>query len=1237
MGSDRARATYDPRQQYRSVVMQQGRVTLEADWNEGQQIFTEEMRKEALDFVGPSGTPDDGYGIVLPARPTNPPFDFSIGPGIMYVGGVRAQLDQPVQYSNQPDWLDHGPDDPDWVDLPTLSAHPIDEFVYLLLREQEVSAVEDPDLKDVALGGPDTAQRTRLLQRFVRIASQGASCDAGLAAAETKWATEGLRFDPANMRLLSESTLQVQFSGQSQTDPCQPTAQGGYLAPDNQLIRVQISGVDPATGRPKFLWGFDDASFLYRIDIDPNNSQNLIPQSTPVDSYHQPQVGQAVEILRSAAELNNGGFVAALSGFVVTLDQSYQPDSQSIALPSGVNLPDEFLTANASPPAQLFLRVWQQEVVFTPGTAAPLGDTGLQVTLQTLAAAPFHLGDYWLFAVRPATPQVVYPERYLAAPQPPDGPRLWACPLGVIGWLRNRGTVVADCRNTFCNLVELSKKQQGCCTITVSPQMLTAGKTLQSIVNQASRPTMLVQAAFAGAAGNNITIGISNLQTTAATPVFDLTVTEVDTYTGITVSGLAAAIGNETSGPNDGLAHVVANSINSKLAPLNNQTVVFTGGQAGAKARVNILDTSNQLVAFTLEARAPGTDGNITSASISNVTGTPTSGIDTFDLNVTWQRRLSAVSMATLFTAIQNNFSYEIVASPPVTALPAIPTEGSTRLTGGVDAVIGATSAATAQAALFGSGVKICLRPGNYRLPAPLTFGVEQSNITLEACGPAVISASPEQLAGFTQGLLQINGAAHITLRGLAFSLPRALFSQSGLQLANLSTNTLASMGEAALINLDVSIGIMATGVVVGFTVDNCIFDFPQLLPNEVLFGEAISAAGACSNVTLRRNAFHGPPAPATSSGGSISGQLCSGYIQTDTLQSISLGPSGASVSGGTLGLSSLDDFVVEGNSFENLAFPVYITSVVGTSRFDANTVRSSLSGFTIVPLVGSVAAANQALANDVRTQLLQNPAAQRMASLAMAFPRPAASVPSRQIVLGAPPSAPASAAQSHATLAPIVPTAPILNPVAPVLPTTPIVNPVAPTGPAQPVSPVAPPTPVPPTPVPPPPLSVLRLANLSPLTARLAELLSNIPVSQIVVIPPFINPNFSLRLTNNDIEVVLTSSVWALAVLDLATLTGTAGTPGSTTYGSVTLSGNQLRSSTTSSAVEVTVQFSAVTGNVILNEAGGSSLAIVVTNAAGANTATAAITGNVLRGPTNLPPRAPASLPDWTTYNTLL
>src|SRR5471030_1229084 len=104
MGSDRARNSYDERQQYRSVVMQQGRVTLEADWNEAQVIAGEEARKEILDIVGTAGTPDNGYAITFPTE--LPAFDFQAGAGTMYVGGMRAALPAPVQYSQQSDWLE---------------------------------------------------------------------------------------------------------------------------------------------------------------------------------------------------------------------------------------------------------------------------------------------------------------------------------------------------------------------------------------------------------------------------------------------------------------------------------------------------------------------------------------------------------------------------------------------------------------------------------------------------------------------------------------------------------------------------------------------------------------------------------------------------------------------------------------------------------------------------------------------------------------------------------------------------------------------------------------------------------------------------------------------------------------------------------------------------------------------------------------------------------------------------
>jgi len=64
MTADRAKISYDPTRQYRSVIAQQGRVTLEADTNEAATIASEALRLETIDVMGPTGTPDNGYALV---------------------------------------------------------------------------------------------------------------------------------------------------------------------------------------------------------------------------------------------------------------------------------------------------------------------------------------------------------------------------------------------------------------------------------------------------------------------------------------------------------------------------------------------------------------------------------------------------------------------------------------------------------------------------------------------------------------------------------------------------------------------------------------------------------------------------------------------------------------------------------------------------------------------------------------------------------------------------------------------------------------------------------------------------------------------------------------------------------------------------------------------------------------------------------------------------------------------
>ena len=100
----------------------------------------------------------------------------------------------------------------------------------------------------------------------------------------------------------------MSFTGAAHAQPVPAVAAGGYLGAENQMIRVMVTSVDATTGVPTIVWGFDDASFLYRVQTavpDVSGDTTLTLASAPVDSYHYPQWGQAVELLRDAVQLTD--------------------------------------------------------------------------------------------------------------------------------------------------------------------------------------------------------------------------------------------------------------------------------------------------------------------------------------------------------------------------------------------------------------------------------------------------------------------------------------------------------------------------------------------------------------------------------------------------------------------------------------------------------------------------------------------------------------------------------------------------------------------------------------------------------------------------------------------------------------------------------------------------------------------------------------------------------------------
>jgi Family of unknown function (DUF6519) len=213
MKGDFTRDTFDPKKHYSSVLQQQGRVQLDADWNEQQSITRHRIETEARDIIGPHGGPRDnaGFKILFEFDSDDNPL-MRIEKGTYYVDGILCENDETIDYDLQPD-LPKFPTlaerfasiDPD----PRSEDSFISWFIYLDVWHRHVSYLDDDQhIREVALGGPDTATRIKTVWQVrifpLRKSSDEHSCD----PPPSRWSREhaasnGLlraRLDPSGAR-----------------------------------------------------------------------------------------------------------------------------------------------------------------------------------------------------------------------------------------------------------------------------------------------------------------------------------------------------------------------------------------------------------------------------------------------------------------------------------------------------------------------------------------------------------------------------------------------------------------------------------------------------------------------------------------------------------------------------------------------------------------------------------------------------------------------------------------------------------------------------------------------------------------------------------------------------------------------------------------------------------------------------------------------------------------------------
>ena len=415
-------------------MQQQGRVQLDADWNEQTAILLHYLRTLAADLMGPFAGPQGSSGFEITRESLKD--DFNIGKGRYYVDGILCENEKPTPYKYQKDY-------------PILSGKPEagkDCLVYLDVWERHITALEDDYIREKALGGPDTATRTKVVWQ-VKIDDGNGKNDA-LAwtrdAIHKHWSIWIERWQPRHLGCLM---ARVDKPEEDSKDPCLTAPDAKYRGQENQLYRVEIHH-EGILGEATFKWSRDNGAVVSQVEL---SGTELIAE--------KPR-GFAAEIW---VELSNDG--QELRGEPGTLVKLLKVEGDRFTLESSIS------PLSAIPPGEVWptkARRWDQRksdslVPKDDGAVALKEDEWLElengIQIQFIGKKQGHryrTGDYWLIPARVATGKIEWPVKLDSAgepeldnesnvipiPQPPVGIRHHYAPLAI---LKTDGTA-DDCR-----------------------------------------------------------------------------------------------------------------------------------------------------------------------------------------------------------------------------------------------------------------------------------------------------------------------------------------------------------------------------------------------------------------------------------------------------------------------------------------------------------------------------------------------------------------------------------------------------------------------------------------------------------------------------------------------------------------------------------------------------------------------------------------------------------------------
>jgi len=472
MKNDITRDTFDPLKHFSRVLMQQGRVQLDADWNEQISILLRYLRLLAADIIGAAGgpSPASGFELVVNERRLDQLIsglgkeeqaslrrllktqELLLSPGRYYVDGWLVENASFVSFFDQPHFRRQGNSD----ELKDRIRNKGSQLVYVDVWERHVTFIEDDSIREKALGRPDTATRAQVVWRVrareLSDDEKNASIQSTFDAIKAGWGKWQHR------HTMNRGKLRARVMEEKSEDPHMASAKSGYRGIENQLYRVEIhnggaawNGKDENTPSPSatFKWSRDNGSVVAAWLEQDGNALSV----RRIRGQHRGfSVNQWIELSDSIREITGRGiFVQArkVEGDKLTIDPHNQP----------------FNRADFSDIATA--RCWDQHetdqtklhngvIPIIEGKWFTL-EEGVQVHFEPAVKGTtnhYRTGDYWLIPARVETKDIEWPQEFDEQGQTRKGAKdhtipAAVAPLGVTHHYAPLGVVSVDDSGAF--------------------------------------------------------------------------------------------------------------------------------------------------------------------------------------------------------------------------------------------------------------------------------------------------------------------------------------------------------------------------------------------------------------------------------------------------------------------------------------------------------------------------------------------------------------------------------------------------------------------------------------------------------------------------------------------------------------------------------------------------------------------------------------------------------------------